>query len=111
METLVRGGGGSVGRIDISGVGGGDGEISDSNYSDQPLEPVIGLSLSLFAGTILDNGTNESTFGVSVNDDDLFPEYPVELTTMTAIICVLFLLLGIPGNLITIIALARCKKV
>lgn len=41
----------------------------------------------------------------------LFEDYPEYLLTFAAGCCMLFMLLGIPGNLITIIALARCKKV
>ncbi|KAM3957795.1 uncharacterized protein ACR2FA_008522 [Aphomia sociella] len=49
-------------------------------------------------------------------DDDLaavelFKEYPEALLRFASICCVLFMLVGIPGNMITIIALARCKKV
>lgn len=87
----------------------GTGEISDSNYSVHPLESQIGLSFSS-TGTFLDNETNESTFITSVKDD-LFPAYPQQLTNITAIVCVIFFIVGIPGNLITIIALGRCKKV
>ena len=51
---------------------------------------------------------------------NLFPEHPYEnlfkgispvLLYFASVCCVLFMLLGIPGNLCTIIALARCKKV
>jgi hypothetical protein len=93
--------------------GGGGGEIWD-NYSTtaHPLETLIGLSMS--PGTILDNATNESTLGSPANDD-LFPDYPRQLTQLTAGVCVIFFMVGIPGNLITIVALltnlARCKKV
>ena len=48
---------------------------------------------------------------INHNSDDLFSDYPVALTDAAAICCIIFILLGIPGNLITIIALARCKKV
>lgn len=41
----------------------------------------------------------------------LFPNYPDGLLRFASLCCVLFMLVGIPGNLITIIALARCKKV
>ncbi len=81
----------------------GGGEIFDSNYSDQPLETVIGLSF-------LDNETNESTLGFPVKDD-LFPDYPAQLTNLTAVICVIFCVVGSFGNLYTMLALAKCKKV
>jgi len=80
------------------------------NYSDKAMETLIGLSVEDSLQILQDNETNESTFGFTVKDD-LFPDYPLELTQLTAIVCVVFFLLGIPGNLITIIALARCKKV
>lgn len=41
----------------------------------------------------------------------LFKGYPEPLLRFASACCVLFMLVGIPGNLITIIALARCKKV
>lgn len=41
----------------------------------------------------------------------LFKDYPEPLLRFASACCVLFMLVGIPGNLITIIALARCKKV
>lgn len=41
----------------------------------------------------------------------LFRDYPEPLLRFASACCVLFMLVGIPGNLITIIALARCKKV
>ncbi|CAG9788361.1 unnamed protein product [Diatraea saccharalis] len=41
----------------------------------------------------------------------LFTDYPEALLQFAGACCVLFMLVGIPGNLITIIALARCKKV
>lgn len=46
-----------------------------------------------------------------VPDGKLFQGYPPALLTFASIACVTFIFLGVPGNLITIIALARCKKV
>lgn len=46
-----------------------------------------------------------------VSDGKLFQGYPPALLTFASIACVTFIFLGVPGNLITIIALARCKKV
>ena len=84
------------------------------NYSDQAMETLIELSTrggEDSPETIhYDNETNESSFRFNVKHD-LFLDYPIELTQLTAIFCVIFFLMGIPGNLITIIALARCKKV
>lgn len=42
---------------------------------------------------------------------ELFKDYSEGLLRFASVCCVLFMLVGIPGNLITIIALARCKKV
>ncbi|KAF6211949.1 hypothetical protein GE061_012466 [Apolygus lucorum] len=44
-------------------------------------------------------------------DRELFQGYPTSLLTIATVFCLLFMLVGIPGNLITIIALFRCKKV
>lgn len=41
----------------------------------------------------------------------LFQEYPEGLMKFASVCCILFVLIGIPGNLVTIIALAHCKKV
>lgn len=41
----------------------------------------------------------------------LFRDYPEGLLKFASACCILFMLVGIPGNLITIVALARCKKV
>lgn len=43
--------------------------------------------------------------------DELFQNYPAGLLVFATAACIVFILVGIPGNLITIIALARCKKV
>ncbi|XP_041981136.1 G-protein coupled receptor moody-like [Aricia agestis] len=54
----------------------------------------------------LDNYTDEELASV-----ELFKDYPEGLLRFASVCCVLFMLVGIPGNLITIVALARCKKV
>lgn len=41
----------------------------------------------------------------------LFANYPSHLLDFAVFCCVLFIVLGVPGNLITIIALVKCKKV
>lgn len=41
----------------------------------------------------------------------LFEGYPKPMLQFTAVCCMLFMVIGIPGNLVTIFALARCKKV
>ncbi|RVE51346.1 hypothetical protein evm_004026 [Chilo suppressalis] len=62
--------------------------------------------------------SNNSVFGLDEYGSDaalaaveLFADYPEALLQFAGACCVLFMLIGIPGNLITIIALARCKKV
>ncbi|XP_068629624.1 G-protein coupled receptor moody [Battus philenor] len=64
------------------------------------------------------DGHNWSVVGLDEYNTDaelaaveLFKDYPEGLLRFASICCVLFMLVGIPGNLITIIALARCKKV
>jgi hypothetical protein len=61
---------------------------------------------------------NNSVLGLDEYDSDealaaveLFMDYPDWLLKFASLCCALFMLAGIPGNLITIIALARCKKV
>lgn len=51
-------------------------------------------------------GTDEELAAV-----ELFKDYPEALLRFASVCCALFMLVGIPGNLITIVALARCKKV
>lgn len=41
----------------------------------------------------------------------LFDGYDQPLLRFAYISCMVFMLIGIPGNLITIVALARCRKV
>lgn len=41
----------------------------------------------------------------------LFVDYPPWLLYFAAACCILFMLVGIPGNLITVVALFRTKKV
>lgn len=64
-------------------------EVDDGNYS-VPVE----------------YGSDEELAAVA-----LFRDYPEPLLRFASVCCVLFMLVGIPGNLITIVALARCKKV
>ncbi|XP_030037162.2 G-protein coupled receptor moody-like [Manduca sexta] len=41
----------------------------------------------------------------------LYTDYPEWLLQFAGACCILFMVIGIPGNLVTIIALARCRKV
>lgn len=42
---------------------------------------------------------------------ELFKLYPDPLLRFASACCVMFMLIGIPGNIVSIIALAKCKKV
>jgi len=81
-----------------------DQEISSTSYNGTTTE-------------LLDSDSSSSTITTSDGDsynlttDDLFRDYDLALTQSAAVFCVIFIVLGVPGNLITIIALARCKKV
>lgn len=48
---------------------------------------------------------------ITTTADELFQGYPPALLHLASATCIVFILVGVPGNLITIIALARCKKV
>jgi hypothetical protein len=68
--------------------------------------------------SVLTSADNE-TSGLSTTNDtvnmqageELFHGYSASLLHFASACCVIFMLVGIPGNLITIIALFRCKKV
>lgn len=42
---------------------------------------------------------------------ELFHGYSPTLLTFASVCCIIYMMVGVPGNLITIIALFRCKKV
>jgi len=44
-------------------------------------------------------------------DMEMFQGYSPALLTFASVCCVVYMMVGVPGNLITIIALFRCKKV
>lgn len=44
-------------------------------------------------------------------ETELFQGYSPALLTFASICCMVYMMVGVPGNLITIIALFRCKKV
>ncbi|XP_073980402.1 G-protein coupled receptor moody isoform X1 [Rhodnius prolixus] len=81
---------GSLGNASVS--------LSPTNASGQP-------SVTIAEGQddeeILEDGL----------ETELFHGYPAPLLTIATAFCLLFMMVGIPGNLITIIALFRCKKV
>ncbi|KAK7601591.1 hypothetical protein V9T40_009032 [Parthenolecanium corni] len=53
---------------------------------------------------------NSRTTNQSVDDTLLFAGYSTTLLRLAALCCLLFMIVGILGNLITIIALLGCKK-
>ncbi|KAF4526980.1 hypothetical protein B566_EDAN001527 [Ephemera danica] len=57
----------------------------------------------------MDNFTSENSSS-SAEEQQLFVGYSPVLLDFAVACCILFVLLGIPGNLITIVALLRCKK-
>ncbi|CAD0197873.1 unnamed protein product [Chrysodeixis includens] len=59
----------------------------------------------------LEGGVLEYGSDAELEAVELFRDYPEPLLRFASVCCVLFMLVGIPGNLITIVALARCKKV
>lgn len=71
------------------------------------------ISMALINETRLDllspQGDSEDPIGLE--GLELFQGYPAPLLHFATVCCVLFILLGIPGNLGTIVALYRCKKV
>ena len=63
-----------------------------------------------------DTESNVSDFEIEAVIEDpgsaiLFNDYPPWLLHFAASCCALFMLIGIPGNLITVLALFRTKKV
>lgn len=61
---------------------------------------------------IADNSSAEfSYFDEEANTQDLFPKVPEEITLFATFCCIIFIVLGIPGNLLTVVALARFQRV
>lgn len=63
--------------------------------------------------TIFNQYSIEYNKSLSLDDEGerLFDGYSQELLSFASAMCIIFILMGVPGNLITIIALTRCKKV
>lgn len=64
------------------------------------------------------NETGQNDSGVAIDEVlqhpglvILFVGYPLWLLYFAAACCIVFMLVGIPGNLITVVALFRTKKV
>lgn len=96
------------------------------DYSNHTIHisPAINITSKFFRDFFFhiqwQNFTQTQFSQLSLKVLNLFPEHPYEnlfkgispvLLYFASVCCVLFMLLGIPGNLCTIIALARCKKV
>ncbi|KAL4715691.1 hypothetical protein ACJJTC_006270 [Scirpophaga incertulas] len=73
--------------------------LTNFNNSDTYVHNSSVLSLDEY-------GSNEALAAVK-----LFNDYSDSLLIFASLCCGVFMLVGIPGNLITIIALSRCKKV
>lgn len=56
-------------------------------------------------------GLDEIDSNEALANVELFIGYPDALVTFASVCCYIFMVIGIPGNIITIVALARCKKV
>lgn len=56
-------------------------------------------------------GLDEYLSDADLANVTLFEDYPQSLVTFASACCILYTIIGIPGNLVTIIALARCRKV
>lgn len=54
---------------------------------------------------------HDDGWGESDLNRELFQGYSPALLTFASVCCVVYMMVGVPGNLITIIALFRCKKV
>ncbi|GBP43775.1 hypothetical protein EVAR_28951_1 [Eumeta japonica] len=75
-----------------------------------PSIPKSTLASELDANGTLIPGLDEYATDEELAAVELFKDYPEALLRLASVCCVLFMLVGIPGNLITIVALARCKK-
>lgn len=66
---------------------------------------------STLSGQVGDQPDMVEDDSIRLDEQELFHGYAPSLLTLATVFCLLFMLVGIPGNLITIIALFRCKKV
>lgn len=82
----------------------------NSLYTDNGLADI---NSSLLEVGIQENAsavTNEHDWQNEL-DTELFQGYSPALLTFASVCCIIYMMVGVPGNLITIIALFRCKKV
>lgn len=79
----------------------------------------MSLAIDVLNFSDISNQSNVSDFSrvvQSYTDEELksmelFKEYPKPLLQFAAVCCILFMVIGIPGNLVTIFALSRYEKV
>ncbi|XP_055383439.1 G-protein coupled receptor moody [Condylostylus longicornis] len=98
FKDFVGDGGGGIREGGVSGGPNANGFLGNSGFY------TVGDRTTQFLSSI-------TTVTPSPNEDELFQEYSEGLLTFASVCCIIFILIGVPGNLITIIALARCKKV
>ena len=74
---------------------------------------LLGRQEPVYLSALDDNlSVERPSFSTITNyTEPLFADYPPHLLDFAVFCCVLFIVLGVPGNLITIIALVKCKKV
>ncbi|XP_076060210.1 uncharacterized protein LOC143036571 [Oratosquilla oratoria] len=116
LTSLVEGagGGGSEGG-DMVGAGvvvpvGATGTNASNPGDNVSMSSMDDLVVHFGAGVGVGSGgdvVNSSTTATK----KLFENYPPALLDFAVFCCLLFLLIGVPGNLVTIIALLKCKKV
>lgn len=78
-----------------------------------------GLTDKVINGSLVDDKFQENVSAVANDKHDwqndlgkeLFQGYSPTLLTFASLCCIVYMMVGVPGNLITIIALFRCKKV
>ncbi|CAD7086622.1 unnamed protein product [Hermetia illucens] len=68
----------------------------------------LGIDATLASST---SSSVNHLVNATAGTEELFHGYSPALLTFASAACICFMLVGVPGNLITIIALARCKKV
>ncbi|KAI5646175.1 7 transmembrane receptor (rhodopsin family) domain-containing protein [Phthorimaea operculella] len=67
--------------------------------------------VSIVQNVTRSNGIHDLATDEGLAAMELFTDYPPALLDFAAVSCIIFMIIGIPGNLITIISLTRYKKV
>ena len=96
----------------------GEGGVDDHNLLFHTILTSLTTSGSDMDVTLIENVSVVSPVNTSIDEvenwdgsEQLFDGYSSALLHFASACCIIFILVGIPGNLITIIALFRCKKV